>query len=289
MPRRAWPIDWNRAAFSLGTVHSPLARYPSSSGTMGRLFVVVTACAAVASAGGAASLSAARGDCKVECKQVHRQLSPDTCRKLGRTVAREARAAASNACLAAFNRGLQDECEETCLAKFGGRGGGHPGPALDRVYDAMGRPCTDRENWDACRRGYEDAVAKTREFFDFDDHKKAPPRGSRPRSRRTSNARRRSASRTSSRSPTAARPCPSCSARATRSSRSSTPGAATTSRTTPRARARSGSSPRPPRSATAGPCNTRRHFLPRGSSRPCRLDASTRNEWLAGGLEATDT
>ena len=143
---------------------------------MGRLFVVVTACAAVASAGGAASLSAARGDCKVECKQVHRQLSPDTCRKLGRTVAREARAAASNACLAAFNRGLQDECEETCLAKFGGRGGGHPGPALDRVYDAMGRPCTDRENWDACRRGYEDAVAKTREFFDFDDHKKAPPR-----------------------------------------------------------------------------------------------------------------
>ena len=130
---------------------------------MGRLWFVVAACAAAAAPD--ASLSEVRSDCRKECKEVHRQLTPGKCRKLGRSLAREARAEASSACLAAFNRGLSDECEETCVASA--RGGAHPGPAVDRVYDAMGRPCTSRASWDSCRAGYEDAVSQTRSFFDF--------------------------------------------------------------------------------------------------------------------------
>ena len=46
---------------------------------MGRLFVVVTACAAVASAGGAASLSAARGDCSVAVREEWERLVREYC------------------------------------------------------------------------------------------------------------------------------------------------------------------------------------------------------------------
>ena len=85
---------------------------------MGRLWFVVAACAAAAAPD--ASLSEVRSDCRKECKEVHRQLTPGKCRKLGRSLAREARAEASSACLAAFNRGLSDECEETCVASARG-------------------------------------------------------------------------------------------------------------------------------------------------------------------------
>jgi len=113
-----------------------------------------------------AALAAAskHSDCRSECKRVHRYLTAaSACGKLGRTLAHEDRSAAGNDCVAAFNRGVTDECEKSCVAAA--TSGKEPAPPLARVFDAMGRPCTGPSSWDACRAGYEAAVAQTRAFF----------------------------------------------------------------------------------------------------------------------------
>ena len=96
---------------------------------------------------------------------MHRRLHAQTlCAKRTRTLAAQKRSEASNSCLAAFNRGVTDECFDSCVAAANGAEW-HPGARPRDVYDQRGRPCTSAQNWDHCRAGYEAAVEQTRALF----------------------------------------------------------------------------------------------------------------------------
>ena len=104
-------------------------------------------------------------ECRADCKTVHRRLHAQTlCAKRTRTLAAQKRSEASNSCLAAFNRGVTDECFDSCVAAANGAEW-HPGARPRDVYDQRGRPCTSAQNWDHCRAGYEAAVEQTRALF----------------------------------------------------------------------------------------------------------------------------
>ena len=66
-------------------------------------------------------------ECRADCKTVHRRLHAQTlCAKRTRTLAAQKRSEASNSCLAAFNRGVTDECFDSCVAAANGAEW-HPG------------------------------------------------------------------------------------------------------------------------------------------------------------------
>ena len=86
-------------------------------------------------------------ECRADCKTVHRRLHAQTlCAKRTRTLAAQKRSEASNSCLAAFNRGVTDECFDSCVAAANGAEW-HPGARPRDVYDQRGRPCTSAQNW----------------------------------------------------------------------------------------------------------------------------------------------
>ena len=60
-------------------------------------------------------------ECRADCKTVHRRLHAQTlCAKRTRTLAAQKRSEASNSCLAAFNRGVTDECFDSFVAAANG-------------------------------------------------------------------------------------------------------------------------------------------------------------------------
>ena len=84
-------------------------------------------------------------ECRADCKTVHRRLHAQTlCAKRTRTLAAQKRSEASNSCLAAFNRGVTDECFDSCVAAANGAEW-HPGARPRDVYDQRGRPCTSAQ------------------------------------------------------------------------------------------------------------------------------------------------
>lgn len=104
-------------------------------------------------------------ECRADCKKVHRRLHAQTlCAKRTRNLQAQKRSEASNSCLVAFNRGVTDECFDSCVAAANGAEW-HPGAAPRDAFDQRGRPCTSAESWDHCRAGYEEAVAQTRALF----------------------------------------------------------------------------------------------------------------------------
>ena len=63
-------------------------------------------------------------ECRADCKKVHRRLHAQTlCAKRTRNLQATKRSEASNSCLAAFNRGVTDECFDSCVAAANGASG----------------------------------------------------------------------------------------------------------------------------------------------------------------------
>ena len=101
-----------------------------------RCLVAALAVAAAAAQEGEDHRSLCRGECKV----IHTRVSSQKpCASVTRALPADERSAASNACLGAFNRGVTDDCETSCLTKSLGAEANELSP-LKAAFDRAGRP-----------------------------------------------------------------------------------------------------------------------------------------------------